>query len=69
MKEKTIIDVRDQILEHLKKEDRHLKWVSDKTEIPYSSLYAIFIQRIFKLNQERMDLINVLLGTKFKISK
>ena len=67
MTEKIIADVRDKILDHLKNDDRTLKWVSDKTEIPYSSLYSIFIQKIFNLNQERLDLINTLLGTKFKL--
>lgn len=65
--EKIVEDIRDKILEHLKNDDRNLKWVSDKTEIPYSSLYSIFVQRIFNLNQERLDLINALLGTKFKL--
>lgn len=67
--EKTIEDVRDKILEHLKEDDRTLKWVSDKTNQPYSSLYAIFIHKTVKLSKGRLDLINNLLGTKFKINK
>ncbi len=67
MTEKILADVRDQILEHLKNDDRTLKWLSGKTDIPYSSLYSIFIQKVFNINKERLDLINKILGTKFKL--
>jgi len=61
-----VVDVRDTILAHLKKEDRRLTWLAKKTGYKYSTLYTIFVQRIMKLSKDRLDTINFHLGTNFK---
>jgi predicted transcriptional regulator len=56
---KTLIkDTRDIILEWLEAEERTLAWLSTKSTIPYGTLYSIFKQRTFDLNEERLKLIN-----------
>lgn len=68
MAEKTLItDVRDEIVAHLKGIERDMAWLQKKTEIPYSTLYSIFTQKNFALNQERLDLINGVLETEFTL--
>ena len=68
MQENTLTtDVRDDIISHLKGIERDMAWLQKKTDIPYSSLYSIFTQRNFALNQERLDLINGVLETKFTL--
>jgi len=68
MEENTVTtDVRDEIVAHLKVIERDMAWLQKKTEIPYSSLYSIFTQRNFALNQERLDLINGVLETNFTL--
>lgn len=65
-KEVTTIDVRDLILDHLKDDDRSLKWLHDKTKIPYGTLYSCFSEKRFSLNEENLKIINGVLGTSFK---
>lgn len=68
MEENTVTtDVRDDIIAHLKGIERDMAWLQKKTEIPYSTLYSIFTQRNFALNQERLDLINGVLETNFTL--
>lgn len=62
-------DTRDVIIAHLKSDQRSLRWLSEKTGYKYSTLYSIFIQRLSKLSNDRLDTINFHLGTKFKNSK
>lgn len=70
MAEKALItDVRDDIISHLKFIERDMAWLQKKTEIPYSTLYSIFTQRNFALNQERLDLINAVLETEFSLQQ
>ena len=57
----------DKILLHLKSDQRTLKWLSLKTEIPYSTLYSIFKHRIVKLSTDKLDKINKTLGTEFSL--
>lgn len=51
-------DTRDIILNWLEKEERTLAWLSTKSTIPYGTIYSIFKQRTFDLNEERLKLIN-----------
>lgn len=68
------IDVRDQILQHLKDDDRSLRWMyskitemyGDKENIPYATLYSCLHQRLFKVSDENLEKINKILGTDFK---
>jgi predicted transcriptional regulator len=58
-------DVRDAILEHLEQIERKLSWLSEKTEIPYPTLYSVLIQRIFSLSDRNLGKINRVLETDF----
>ena len=58
-------NVKDSILLHLEAEERPLAWLSRKTEIPYPTLYSIFIQRIMNLSDKNLDKINEVMGTDF----
>jgi len=60
-------DIRDEIPDYLKEIERDLAWLQRKTEIPYSTLYSIFVQKTFGLNQERLDIINEVLETSFTL--
>jgi len=68
------VDVREQILTHLKNDKRSLRWMySEITEtygennnIPYATLYSCLHQRLFKMSDENLEKINTVLGTYFK---
>lgn len=60
-----VIDVRDSINEWLIDNDRTLSWLQKKTDIPYGTLYSIFVQKNFNPNKEKLDKINKVLGTEF----
>lgn len=60
-------DTRDDILAHLKSDDRRMTWLSQKTEIPYTTLYSIFKKKERTLQQHQLDVINKVLGTDFKL--
>jgi hypothetical protein len=62
-KEKT--NVKDEILLYLENEERSLAWLARKTEIPYGSLYSIFIHRIMVLSDRNLAKINRALDTDF----
>lgn len=64
-----VLEIRDEIKEHLKSIERDWAWLSRKTEIPYATIYSIFEQRTFNLNQDRLDLINNTLETNFTLPK
>jgi hypothetical protein len=57
--------VKDEILLYLETEERNLAWLSRKTEIPYGSLYSIFIHRIMVLSDSNLAKINRSLNTDF----
>ncbi len=66
---KQVVDVRDKILTHLEEIRRPLSWISDRdgnTDIKYSSIYSMFIQRTYSISQENLDKINEFLETDFK---
>jgi lambda repressor-like predicted transcriptional regulator len=58
-------DVRDEILDHLKKIERPLSWLSLKSGINYSTIYSVLRQRTFNFSEENMAKINNVLGTNF----
>lgn len=68
------VDVRDQILQYLKDDDRSLLWMHDKIKdrfgednrIPYGTLYSCLHQRLFKMSDDNLRIINETLGTDFK---
>ena len=59
------ISVKDEILLYLEQEERSLAWLARKTEIPYGSLYSIFIHRIMVLSDVNLAKINRALYTDF----
>lgn len=65
MEKETKIDVRDEVLQHLQDIERTLAWLSDKTEIPYATLYSVFKQRTFSLSDKNLGKINRVLNTDF----
>lgn len=65
-KELVETDVRDLIMEHLKSDERSLKWLCSKTGIPYGTAYSCFVEKRFSLNEDNLASINTVLGTKFK---
>lgn len=60
-------DIRDDVLAHLKSDDRKLTWLSDKTSIPYSTLYSIFSKKERSLKEHHLNRINTVLGTQYKL--
>ena len=58
-------NVKDEILIYLEQEERPLAWLSRKTEIPYPTLYSIFIQRIMNLSDKNLAKINKAMDTDF----
>jgi hypothetical protein len=58
-------NVKDEILLYLEQEERPLAWLSRKTEIPYPTLYSIFIQRIMNLSDTNLGKINKAMDTDF----
>ncbi len=61
------VDVRDAIMEHLKKPevDRDLVWLEKQTGLSYSHLYYIFIRKERDLTDSNKELINGILKTEF----
>ena len=70
MATKQATDVRDEILAHLEEIRRPLAWISDKeknTDIPYASIYSMFVQRTYGVSQENLNKINKFLETEFTL--
>lgn len=63
--EKEKLNVKDEILLHLEKEERNMAWLARKTDIPYGSLYSILVHRIMALTEDHLKKINEVLGTDF----
>jgi hypothetical protein len=63
-KEKTL-DARDAVLLHLEEIERNLSWLSEKTQIPYPTLYSVFKQKHFALSEKNLEKINNVFGTNF----
>ncbi len=60
------IDIRDEVMDWLKENERDLAWLSRKTGIVYATLYSCFIQRLFKISDENLIKINEALATDFR---
>ena len=68
MEKQTAYDVRDAILLHLDEIERNLSWLSEKTEIPYPTLYSVFKQKHFALSEKNLTKINSVLNKDFQIN-
>ena len=58
---------KDRVNNYLFDEERDLPWLNRKTDIPYGTLYGIFVQGTMDLTQERLNLINSALKTNFQL--
>lgn len=65
-KKEVIEDVRDLIAAHLKEIERDWAWLSRKTDIPYATIYSCFVQRLFKVSEDNLKIINNILETDIK---
>lgn len=65
MELKQEVDIRDEIMNHLKLIERDLGWLSKKIAVPYATLYSIFVQKNFKLSEDKKSSINEVLETSF----
>lgn len=63
---KEIVDNRDLIEQRLIELERNWAWLSRKTGIHYATIYSCFVQRLFKVSDENLVLINEAIGTNFK---
>lgn len=61
------LNCKEKIAKHLKDEERDWAWLSRKTDIPYATLYSIFVEDRLKLTQERLNLINIACKTEFEM--
>lgn len=61
------LNCKQKILKHLEFEFLTLAWLSKKTEIPYGTMYSIFIEDRIPLTQARLDLINNACKTNFEL--
>ena len=66
MEKETTLDTRDVLLLHLEEIERNLSWLSEKTQIPYPTLYSVFKQKHFALSEKNLEKINNVLRTDFK---
>lgn len=60
---------KQKIVKHLEFEERDWAWLGRKTDIPYGTIYGIFVQNTMDLTQERLNLINIALNTKFELDQ
>ena len=58
-------DVRDDILDHLNSIERRISWLSEKTEVPYHTLYSALKMKRFVLSDRNLAKINRVLSTDF----
>ena len=58
-------NVIDSIVDHLEDIERPMTWLSEKTEIPYPTIYALLKQRAFALSEKNLEKINKALNTNF----
>jgi len=60
-------DTRDLILEELQSQERNLAWLNRKTKIPYPTLYSILRQKLILMSDDKLKVINKVLGTSFSL--
>ncbi len=65
MAKKEVIDIRDEILGILKKEDRRLPWLAKQTGISYNHLYSVLKKKDRTLTEENKKLISKALNASF----
>jgi len=59
------LDIRDAIIDHLKKDDRKLAWLAKKSKLSYGHLYFVLVKKERDLTDENKKEINKILGTDF----
>jgi len=61
------MDVRDNIIAHLQKNERSLAWMVRQIEgANYHTMYSVLVQKKIKLSDLTLSKINKALQTKFK---
>lgn len=65
----TKLTIEQKIIQYIKSDDRDLKWLSKRTDIPYGTLYGMLVQKTVKFTQERLNLINHALSTSFEFDE
>jgi lambda repressor-like predicted transcriptional regulator len=61
------MDVRDDIIAHLEKNERSLAWMVRQIEgANYHTMYSVLVQKKIKLSDLTLSKINKTLQTKFK---
>jgi lambda repressor-like predicted transcriptional regulator len=61
------MDVRDNIIAHLEKNERSLAWMVRQIEgANYHTMYSVLVQKKIKLSDLTLSKINKALQTKFK---
>lgn len=65
MATKEKLAITELIMQHLKKEERTLAWLSRKSDIAYGTMYSIFVHQIVSLSEDKLEKINKALGTAF----
>lgn len=61
------MDVRDNIIDHLEKNERSLAWMVRQIEgANYHTMYSVLVQKKIKLSDLTLSKINKALQTKFK---
>lgn len=61
------VTARVAIKKYLKDNRRKLSWLAEMTDIPYGTIYGVFIQQTMELTPERLEKINAAIGTDFKL--
>ena len=61
------MDVRDDIIAHLEKNERSLAWMVRQIEgANYHTMYSVLVEKKIKLSELNLTKINKALNTKFK---
>ncbi len=67
MPTKEKLDVRDEIVQWLKDNQRSLRWLATQSGINYNTMYSIFVQNTIALSEEKLKYINTATKQKFKL--
>lgn len=66
MSEKTLItreEATEKVIEVMNSNERNMRYVSKKAQIPYGTLYDILVLRKYYFDQERLNAINKVFNT------
>lgn len=65
MMEVNTIDIRDEVVAHLKSIERNIAWLARKIGVKYATLYSILVQKTINLSDDNRKAINKVLKTNF----